>query len=381
NGGNFSLETIHAAICAYDRAMEYFTGESSPSTETTTAIAVELGNLYWMLSRGFAEPEEKCRYLKQSLEFHRSVLVQIKPPHPLWMPVQNHLGGLYADLARYEDAAENLHQSAIAFEEVLRLKNGDGDSLQYATTQNSLGTTYWSLAQHREPVRYLQQAIAAYCQALEIYTPQQNNPQKNAIDYAMVLNNLGTAYWTLSRHDRTFENLLLAVDAYCKALKHRTRETLPVGCAATQNNLATAYWHLAQRFEAESEQAIEYLQQAIAAYETAVTVAESVGDRALPFDLLAAYNNLGLARYQWVTHPHFDGTAESRQNHLEAALQHHLLALAGWKQQPERYKTALDFVVRTIRAFYNDGDIQTQNLAFSQLPSDVLPEVMKGLWY
>ncbi len=371
--GNPSLAEIHIAICAYDRAMEYLMGEPSPSAETT-AIAVELGNLYWMLSCGFAEPEEKCRYLKQSLEYNRSVLAQIEPRHPLWMRVQNHLGGLYADLARYEDAAENLQHSAIAFEAILRCEGGDNDSLQSAATQNSLGTTYWSLAQHREPVCCLQQAIAAYCQALEIYTPQQN-----PIDYAMVLNNLGTAYWTLSKHDRRVENLLLAVDAYCKALKYRTREALPIGCAATQNNLATAYWHLAQKFEAESERSIEYLQQAIAAYETAVTVAESVGDRALPFDRFAAHNNLGLAYYQWVTHPHFDGTVESRQHNLEAALHHHLQALAGWQQQPERYNTALDFVVRTIRAFYNDGDIQTQNLAFSKLPSDVLPEVMKRL--
>ena len=394
NRGNASPLEIRVAICAYTQAMEYLTGETSPASVTTSdtttqktiTIATELGTLYGMLSRGVAKPEEQCRHLQQSLEFDRAVLAQIEPSHSLWMRVQQHLGGVYADLARYEDAAENLEKSAIAFEAVLRCRDidgsGDGDPMQDAAIHNSLGTTYWSLAQHREPVRHLQQAIAAYDRALQIYHPQNNRPKnrssKNAIDYAMVLNNLGTAYWTRSRHENSRENLLLAVDAYRKALHYRTPETLPIGCAATQNNLATAYWHLARRGETEAETA-EYLQEAIAAYETAVTVAESVGEKALPFDRFAARNNLGLAYYQWVTHPRYDGTAETRQQHLEAALQHHLAALAGWQAQPERYQTALDYVVQTIRAFYNDGDIQGQNLAFSKLPSGVLPKVMERL--
>ena len=382
NRGNASPLEIRVAISTYTQAMEYLTGETSAVSETTITIAAELGTLYGMLSRGVAKPEEQCRHLQQSLEFDRAVLAQIEPSHPLWMRVQQHLGGVYADLARYEDAAENLEKSAIAFEEVLRGRdiegNSDSDPMQDAAIHNSLGTTYWSLAQHREPLRHLQQAIAAYDRALEIYTAQKNRSQKNAIDYAMVLNNLGTAYWMRSRQENPRENLLLAVDAYRKALDYRTPETLPIGCAATQNNLATAYWHLARQGETEAATA-EYLQQAIAAYETAVTVAESVGEKALPFDRFAAHNNLGLAYYQWVTHPLFDGTAETRQQHLEAALHHHLLALEGWQQQPERYQTALDYVVQTIRAFYNDGDIRGQNLAFSKLPSGVLPKVMERL--
>ncbi|MDY6936057.1 MAG: tetratricopeptide repeat protein [Cyanobacteriota bacterium] len=367
------LPEIRVAICAYDRARESLTAATSPSPEQMRAISVELGGLYSMLSRSSAEVQEKCGYLTKSLEFYREAREDIDRQHPMWTQVQINLGEAYADLARYENAAENLGKSAVAFEEVLQNRDCQIDPEQYAIVQNSLGTTYWSLAQHREPMRYLQQAIAAYCQALEIYTPE-----RNAIDYAMVQNNLGTAYWTRSKHDRPRENLRLAIEAYRAALQHRTPETLPIGCATTQNNLATAYWHLARQFEGEPEKA-EYLQEAIAAYETAITVAELVGRKTLPFDRYAAHHNLGLVYSQWVANPHFDRTAEVRQKNLEAALHHHSIALDGWQQQPERYQRALDAIVQTIRGFYNDGDIQGQNSAFSKLPTYVLPEVMKRL--
>jgi hypothetical protein len=130
---------------------------------------------------------------------------------------------------------------------------------------------------------------------------------------------------------------------------------------------------------------VTLLEQAISAYEIAIELAQSLGEQTnlppneigLTFDRFATHNNLGLAHYQLVTHPHFCGEVATRRSHLEASLHHHLQALAGWKSDPQRYQMALEFVVQTTRAFYNEGDIRGQNLAFSQLPVGLLPEVMQ----
>jgi len=60
------------------------------------------------------------------------------------------------------------------------------------------------------------------------------------VSYALIQNNLGTAYLKLASVTNTKENLIKAIEAYKEALKVRTIETHPDGYATTQNNLGTA---------------------------------------------------------------------------------------------------------------------------------------------
>jgi tetratricopeptide (TPR) repeat protein len=84
----------------------------------------------------------------------------------------------------------------------------------------------------------LAEAVAAYRQALEVYT-RTDLPQ----DWAMTQNNLGIAL--MDQGERTAgeggtQLLAEAVAAYRQALEVRTRTALPQQWATTQNNLAKA---------------------------------------------------------------------------------------------------------------------------------------------
>jgi tetratricopeptide (TPR) repeat protein len=292
--------------------------------------------------------------------------------------VQNNLGAAYGDLARYKEPADSLEQSIRAYEETLRYRSADSDPIKYASTQNNLGTAYWHLAQHQSPVPNLRAAIAAYAEALSYY-----NTQSDPVNWAMIQNNLGTAYWNLAQYEQPETWLQLATVAYLDALKYRTPQTAPAACAATQNNLGTAYWHLADRFQDEPERRAENLHQCITAYEQAIALAQQLSRNTPPiavnFDLVATRNNLGLAHYQLATEPQFSLTQASKSTHLEAALEQHIQACTGVPSQSDAYQTALNYVIKTIRAFYRESGISGQNLALSKVPGQLLPEILPRL--
>ncbi|MEH1912126.1 CHAT domain-containing protein, partial [Nostoc sp.] len=103
-------------------------------------------------------------------------------------------------------------------------------------------------------------AIAAYNQALEVYTRSAF-----PVNWAMTQNNLGNAYGERIFGERA-ENIELAIAAYNQALEVYTRSAFPVNWAMTQNNLATAY---GERILGERAENIE---SAIAAYSAALKV-------------------------------------------------------------------------------------------------------------
>ncbi|MGB3561201.1 MAG: hypothetical protein WBA24_21880 [Geitlerinemataceae cyanobacterium] len=374
---------ISIAIRAYQQAIDFW--EEMPSAqiavgERVLSILNDLGTLYWMLSLTLADTNLKSANLQQSASAYQTALAFLDPQSQSqsWSLIQNNLGGVYAELAACGDAAENWQQASIAFE--ASLHGADLDPQHYAATQDRLGTAYWNLAQYRQPVKFLKKSIAAYTEALN-----WDSGDSDPLGYAAIQNNLGTAYWNLSEHEEPDVYLRLATGAYSQALQYRTPDVCPVGCAVTQNNLGTALWQLADRSQDDSLVYITLLEQTISAYETAIELIRSLlentdlspAEIGLTFDRFATHNNLGLAYYQWATHPHHGGDAATRRSYLEASLHHHLEALAGWKSDPQRYQMALEFVVQTTRAFYNDGDIHGQNIAFSRLPVGLLPEVMQ----
>jgi len=370
--GDASVATIRIAILAYEQAIKFWREMPSADAairERVLSILNDLGTLYWMLSRMECKPELKGAMLEHSVCAYQAALEFIDSQSWMWSPIQNNLGGVYGDLAACGEAADNWQRAIDAFTAALSAANLDRP--QYAAIQNNLGTAYWNLAQHCQPAPHLQQAIAAYTEALS-----WDNRDSDPLGYAAIQNNLGTAYWNLSQHEEPDLYLRLAIEAYGQALRYRTPQTCPMGCAATQNNLGTAFWQLADRTQEDANTYSTLLEGAIAAYETAIELTISHHANST-FDRFATHNNLGLAHYQLVTHPHYSGNAIDRRSHLEASLRHHLQALAAWKSDPQRYQMALEFVVQTTRAFYNDGDIQGQNLAFSQLPPGLLPEVMQ----
>ncbi|MBW4495140.1 MAG: tetratricopeptide repeat protein [Oscillatoria princeps RMCB-10] len=377
--GDASPENLTIAIRAYQQVLEFLDAASGRVPD----ILNDLGNLYWMLSRRLGEPQQKQEQLELAIHAYHAALMNVSPQRqPLsYATVQNNLGAVCGELARYRQPAENWQQSVLAYQEALRyrgweLEHSLSEPVQYAATLNNLGTAYWNLAQHCQPVPHLRQAISAYNEAIRYcnFTAP--------LDCGMLQNNLGTAYWNLAQYEQPEDNLLLAISAYEIALTYRTKAAAPAACAATQNNLGTAYWHLAAQCKAKPDQRLQFLQQCARAYEAALNAAEPVlkdsqSRKPLSFDIFATHNNLGLAHYHMATEALLPVEKACRFTHLETALHHHLLACKGWQQQPDSYQNALNFVAQTIRAFYTHFNIQGQNSALSKVPGNLLADILR----
>ncbi|MGA7937667.1 MAG: hypothetical protein WCA35_29225 [Kovacikia sp.] len=389
--GNDSEQSVMIAICAYEQVLGWLE-ETSPQWSD---VLNDIGNLYWMLSRNAPAIDQALAQLERAIAAYQFGLskTSLQSQAQSYAMIQNNLGSAYGDLARYRTPREALEQSVQAYEEALRYRQLEADPARYAATQNNLGTAYWNLAQHFQPVGCLKRAIAAYNEALRYYSPE-----REPIYYAMIQNNLGTAFWNLAQHKQSApdedgadgrvtsaaEWLQWAIAAYRKALTYRTMEAVPAAYAATQNNLGTAHWHLANLSGVQPRDSREHLQQAIVAYNEALTAIEQLTAASEPtppltFDPAATHNNMGLAYYQIALDKQNQDPTITRSEYLEFALRHHLLALQGWQQKPDFYQAALGYVIQTVRAFYSELGAKGQNLALSKIPASLLPEIMKRL--
>lgn len=397
--GDHSESTLMIAICAYELALQWL----EPDAPVLPDMLNDIGNLYWMLSRGVSDAAKGQSYLERAIAAYQGGLSQIEPQtrSQTYSMIQNNLGSAFGDLARYQSPAAALEQSVQAYEEALRYRKLEEDPARYAATQNNLGTAYWNLAQHHQPVLCLKRAIAAYTEALRYYSAEQE-----PLYYAMIQNNLGTAFWNLAQHKQSAPDALEALElgeaekpamslspadwlhraiaAYQAALTYRTVDVVPAAFAATQNNLGTAHWHLANLSGIQPVERREHLKQAIVAYNAALkavdylTQSETDQSPALTFDPFATHNNLGLAYHQIATDKQTIRDDEAtRLSDLESALHHHLQALQGWQQNSDYYQTVFGYIVQTIRTFYSEFGMKGQSLAMSKVPAQLLPEIMK----
>lgn len=387
------------AIQAYQRVLEIIpeldkNSSFSDNQDDYIHVFNDLGTLYWMGFRqrfkdNFNSPD-LLDCLEKSIIFYQNALMRTDPEiHPnLYIQVQKNLGTAYADLATFQDTIKNLEQSIIAYTEALCYLNFNQPEINisqiqdYATIQNNLGTTYWKLAQKTQPIPHLKAAIDSYTEAMEFYTPQQD-----PLNYALLQTNLGTAYWTLSQYQPSAKLLLQAIYAYHQALTYRTTASAPIACAATYNNLGIVYWHLANHYQ-KSEIRAKFLKRAIAAYKKALSIVTDISPSQLNFDPLATQNNLGLTHYQLATDSNLNLEKKTRMACLKAALRHHVKAVISESKQPltdhvisnsktsEHHQTTLGYLLRTIRAFYNESGLPGQNQALSQIPAHLLSEIL-----
>ncbi|HEY9837498.1 MAG TPA: tetratricopeptide repeat protein, partial [Vampirovibrionales bacterium] len=387
NGGTLTPELLPQyltlAILAYEQAIALMEKDAPEWGD----LANDLGNCHWMRSRYQSQPQEKLPHLFQAIELYHQGLQHLdaEAQPAIWARIQNNLGAVYSELARYRDRQENLERSIQAYQQALdyRQRESGGDLRPYAATQNNLGTAYWNLAQHRDAAENLKQAVSAYSEAL-----RHHSRSEQPLEYGMIQNNLGTAYWNLAQYEKPKDYLMLAIAAYQIALMYRTKQTLPAAHAATQNNLGTAYWHLANHSQSEPELRAEFLQEAIAAYDAAITLGETLCHQAggetspqkiLAFDLIAAHTNLGLAHYQLVTQTNAIPDATCRAQHLHAALDHYIQGATATQEQPERHQNAWAYIVQIVRTIYGEFGIEGQTQALSRVPGSLLSELMRRL--
>uniref|UniRef100_A0A7C3PTF4 Tetratricopeptide repeat protein n=1 Tax=Oscillatoriales cyanobacterium SpSt-418 TaxID=2282169 RepID=A0A7C3PTF4_9CYAN len=245
---------------------------------------------------------------------------------PLWADVLNDMGNLYWMLSRqFSDATISLtylEQGINAYQLALQKTNPTARPHTYAMIQNNLGSAYGDLARYRNTLEVLQKSVQAYEAAL-----QYRRPEEDPARYAATQNNLGTAYWNLAQHQQPVRRLRQAVTAYHEALRYYSPEREPIHYAMLQNNLGTAYWNLAQHAknvpQSAGISAAELLKEAIKAYSAALAYRTL---EVAPNANAATQNNLGTAYWHLALVP--ETIANDRQTCLLNAIEAYKSALA-----------------------------------------------------
>ncbi|VAW50685.1 hypothetical protein MNBD_GAMMA05-2613 [hydrothermal vent metagenome] len=179
-----------------------------------------------------------------------------------WAAVQNSLGNVLASLGQQRmDVA--LYENAIAaFHNALEVFTQEDSPSEWATTQYNLGTAAQALGRQQGDSKLMKTSVDAYTDALLVWTREQV-PE----EWAITMFQLGASFYThgkLLKGNRTFQK---SVVAFKNALAGYDADNHALALAATHNSRGAVLQNLA-----ESEENAERLQEAIRAYDTALTV-------------------------------------------------------------------------------------------------------------
>ncbi len=285
-----------------------------------------LGNLY---RDGIEQGNASEANLRLTIRTYELTLDWLELTAPESADVLNDMGNLYWMLARQATDSETvqiyLDQGIAAYGLALSHIDPQVNPHGYAMLQNNLGSAYGDLARYRDPAVVLQYAVQAYAESLR-YRSADQEPAR----YAATQNNLGTAYWNLAQYEQPTARLHQAIAAYMEALRYYNPEQEPLHYAMIQNNLGTAYWNLAQQMglgkgqgklsaqadpAAESPTARGLLLGAINAYRDALIYRTL---EIAPTAYAATQNNLGTAFWNLAMLP--DTELDVKQDALEWAI-------------------------------------------------------------
>ncbi|NMF83971.1 tetratricopeptide repeat protein [Nodosilinea sp. P-1105] len=357
-------------VTAYERAS---TGLLAGETDWCDTLN-DLASLYWLRSQQ-ETGSAAVPWLHRSIDTYQTALdnCQHTAPADTLGRLYSNLATVYGLLANHDDPLPWLEKSLHAYDQALACDPGARSPQDYGNLQNGLGTVHWELAKYQNPQHHLASAIKAYEAALD-----QQSPQADPQTYAMIQNNLGIAYWSLAQHERPVLLLERAIAAYTAALSYRTMATTPTGCASTHNNLGTAWFDLAEHVPNR----LQALQHAARAYETALKAADnalrSSNPQPLGFDLWATFHSFGVV-HAYIAQALPEGELPQRQSHLQVSLQHCLLAYEGWRDSPEQLDTLVTALVYTVHLHFEIVGIAGQQAALSQVPGELLPQVLRRL--
>ncbi|XGV95270.1 MAG: hypothetical protein ACAF41_21290 [Leptolyngbya sp. BL-A-14] len=267
---------------------------------TLLAAYQNLGNLCRdRIEQGYAS----SRHLLLTICVYEQTLQWLDDASLLWSDLLNDIGNLYWMLARHESSVDEslifLEQAIAAYRHALDKTNPETRPHNYAMIQNNLGSAYGDMARFRAPAESLEQSVAAYETALR-YRRLHDDPAR----YAATQNNLGTAYWNLAQHQQPVRRLKQSIASYFEALRYYSPDCEPMHYAMIQNNLGTAYWNLAQQPHSnlgvgtatgKDLSPADLLQRAIVAYRAALVYRTLA---VAPAAYAATQNNLGTAHWQ-----------------------------------------------------------------------------------
>lgn len=221
---------------------------------------------------------EQHRYSANAFTHARDILEaalteEIREQSPLtWAATQNSLGNILSALGQQQRNADFFNKAIACFNQALKVLGQEDSPLDWAATQANLGTALQALGRQESDSKLLKNSIDAYSAALLEYS-RKETPQQ----WASVMFQLGVTFHTygsLLKGNRVFQK---SVVVYKNALAELDADNYALELTATHNNRGAVLHHLG-----ESEENPERLEEAIRAYETALTVCM---EQQLPFHL------------------------------------------------------------------------------------------------
>lgn len=237
-------------------------GEQGTDITPDTGIAIQDNFLH---TRGNFEQQHFSTNVLESAQitFETKLRKLSREQFPLeWAELQNSLGNILSALGQQRmDVA--LYESAIAaFNFALEETTQQDFPSEWATAQFNLGTALQALGRQEGDSKLMKAAVDAYTDALLVWTREQN-PE----EWAITMFQLGASFYThgkLLKGNRTFQK---SVVAFKNALAGFDADNHALALAATHNSRGVVLHNLA-----ESEENAERMEEAIRAYETALTV-------------------------------------------------------------------------------------------------------------
>lgn len=215
----------------------------------------------------------------EAIAIHRDTLnVITRDLSPvLWGMLQTNLSLALTQLARRatdEESKVLFLQSIDACRSALQVRTRDKDPSEWAMTQNNLAMALRALGQRTpkaEGLGLLHEAISAYRSALEVQTLESN-----PVEWSKLQNNMGNALKVLGSRMQgatAIETLEESLEALTSSSTVRTLEAHPLYWAETMHSIGDVLVLLAKKQETKAS---KHLREALAAFESALTVFDPV---------------------------------------------------------------------------------------------------------
>jgi tetratricopeptide (TPR) repeat protein len=205
-----------------------------PELATTARMNNELGEIYSKLG----VKDKAQHHFKQALQYSRTAKAQI-----IEVKALNNLGSIYRAYGQIE-------QALVCYQDAMHLCDGMQEYGEQGVTFNNLGRALQDLGQTEPALKISKKryrdAIIYYKQALKMY-----NSEKNALEVARTLNNLGEVHGKIGRSKETLAYFRQALDCFRSIGEKR-------GEGIVCNNLGTFYRKAEQYVDA-----LEYYARAL----------------------------------------------------------------------------------------------------------------------
>ena len=189
-----------------------------------------------------------------------------------WAEAHNSLGNILAAQGQNLRDVDLYKQSIASFTSALEVLSQEDSPLEWAATQSNLGTALQALGRQESDSKLMSKSVDAYTDALLVYSRKET-----PAEWSVVMFQLGAAFHTYGSLLKGNRNLQKAVVSYKNALAELDADLYALELTATHNNRGAVLTHLG-----ESEENADRIEEAIRAYETALTVSM---EQQLPFHL------------------------------------------------------------------------------------------------